>query len=604
MTSSHKRKDSKQNDLPPGLSSIWRLCKLGYRREPQLLLVAFVFSLLAALPDSLIAVWFALLGTGVLQNNRGRVITATVGLGISATATWLLRIIGTRVQRRFRDKVTIALESHVATLQASTATIEHHERPEYLDRLAMLRNQVFVLDHMYMSVFSTCGWILRLGVTIGLLVTIHPALILLAVCAIPTVYTSAWRPAVEREVWENRAWAQRLSRHLFMTATTAAPGKEVRVTGIGPQLVDDRRKAWEWWYAGVSKARWQSAIWHSLAWALFGSGYAAAVVFVAFGLKASAGTVLLVLAAGARLSAYVGGAVGEIGFLRSIWMDGAKRLAWLEDYVASLTASADLPVPSQLTKGIRFDKVSFAYPGTSRNVLENISIDLPSGAVVAIVGENGAGKTTIVKLLSKFYEPSSGAIYVDEQPLARIPAGGWRERLSGAYQDFFRFEFRARHSIGLGDLPRFDDVDAVSSAVERAGAEDVVARFPSGLETQLGRTWPEGVEVSFGQWQKIALARGFMRNEPLLVVLDEPTAALDAETEHALFERYAAAARGNGSSGRITVLISHRFSTVRMADLIIVLDGARVIETGSHDELIAKRGAYSELYGMQAAGYR
>jgi len=424
MTSSHKRKDSKQNDLPPGLSSIWRLCKLGYRREPQLLLVAFVFSLLAALPDSLIAVWFALLGTGVLQNNRGRVITATVGLGISATATWLLRIIGTRVQRRFRDKVTIALESHVATLQASTATIEHHERPEYLDRLAMLRNQVFVLDHMYMSVFSTCGWILRLGVTIGLLVTIHPALILLAVCAIPTVYTSAWRPAVEREVWENRAWAQRLSRHLFMTATTAAPGKEVRVTGIGPQLVDDRRKAWEWWYAGVSKARWQSAIWHSLAWALFGSGYAAAVVFVAFGLKASAGTVLLVLAAGARLSAYVGGAVGEIGFLRSIWMDGAKRLAWLEDYVASLTASADLPVPSQLTKGIRFDKVSFAYPGTSRNVLENISIDLPSGAVVAIVGENGAGKTTIVKLLSKFYEPSSGAIYVDEQPLARIPAGG------------------------------------------------------------------------------------------------------------------------------------------------------------------------------------
>ena len=153
-------------------------------------------------------------------------------------------------------------------------------------------------------------------------------------------------------------------------------------------------------------------------------------------------------------------------------------------------------------------------------------------------------------------------------------------------------------------MPRFDDVPAVTTAVDRAGAADVVSRLSAGLDTQLGPTWPEGVEVSFGQWQKIALARGFMRDDPLLVVLDEPTAALDAETEHALFERYSAASRGNGSDGRITILVSHRFSTVRMADLIVVLDGARVVETGSHEELIAKRGPYSELYGIQAAAYR
>jgi ATP-binding cassette subfamily B protein len=224
--------------------------------------------------------------------------------------------------------------------------------------------------------------------------------------------------------------------------------------------------------------------------------------------------------------------------------------------------------------------------------------------VVAIVGENGAGKTTLVKLLSKFYEPSSGAIFIDDQPLARMPAAEWRRHLSGAYQDFFRFEFRARHSIGLGDVPRMDDVPAVTVAVDRAGAGDVVSRFPSGLDTQLGPTWPQGVEVSFGQWQKLALARGFMRDEPLVIVLDEPTAALDAETEHALFERYAASARSNESDGRITILVSHRFSTVRMADLIVVLDGARVVETGSHDDLMAKRGTYAELYGIQAAAYR
>jgi len=144
----------------------------------------------------------------------------------------------------------------------------------------------------------------------------------------------------------------------------------------------------------------------------------------------------------------------------------------------------------------------------------------------------------------------------------------------------------------------------VTVAVDRAGAGDVVSRFPAGLDTQLGPTWPEGVEVSFGQWQKVALARGFMRDDPLLVVLDEPTAALDAETEHALFEQYSAAARKKGSDGRITILVSHRFSTVRMADLIVVLDGARVVEAGSHAELIAKRGTYSELYGIQAAAYR
>src|SRR6185312_10741361 len=245
---------------------------------------------------------------------------------------------------------------------------------------------------------------------------------------------------------------------------------------------------------------------HTLAWALFGSAYVGAVTFVAWGIKAPAGDVLLVLAAGARLSAYIGATVGEIGFLRGIWMDGSQRLAWLEDYAASLVSKADLPVPVELREGIRLDHVSFAYPGTDRLVLEDISLELPAGVVVAVVGENGAGKSTLVKLLAKFYEPTRGAIYVDGQPLARMPADAWRARLAGAFQDFFRFEFQARHSVGVGDVPRLDDEPAVVRAVERAGADDVVARLPAGLETQLGPTWPGGVEVSFGQWQKLALA--------------------------------------------------------------------------------------------------
>ena len=594
------------DEMPAGLSAMWRLCRLGYQHEPWLLLAAFVLALLAALPDSLLALWLALLGSGLIHHHHGLLVGAAVGLALSATATWVLRTVGTRVQRRFRDRVTIALESHVAGLQASIGTIAHQERPEYLDRLSVLRDQIFVLDHMYMSLFTTAGWILRLALTVGLLASISPVLILLALFAVPTVVTSSWRPGVERVVQERGARHDRLARHLFTTATTAAAGKEVRVTGIGPSLVTRRRSEWERWYGPLAGARWATAAWHTLAWSVFGGAYLGAVIYVSSTIHASVGAVLLVLAAGARLSAYIGGAVGEIGFLRGTWLDGSKRLVWLERYAESVVAAADLDPPARLREGVRFEHVSFVYPGTDRVVLDDVNLVLPAGAVVAVVGENGAGKSTLVKLLAKLYEPTAGAILVDDVPLARIRPVAWRERLAGAFQDFFRFELRARHSVGVGDVPRVDDGPAVTTAVDRAGADEVVARLAAGLETQLGPIWPEGVDVSFGQWQKLALARGFMRDEPLLLLLDEPTAALDAETEHALFERYADAVRREREreSGRITVLVSHRFSTVRMADLIVVLDGSRVVEAGSHEDLVARGGPYAELYGIQATSYR
>jgi ATP-binding cassette subfamily B protein len=591
---------------------MWRAWKRGYQAEPLMLHVAFGLSLLSALPDALLALWFKLLADGVMRGSRALVLGAALGLGISTAATWFLRVMSDRTQRRFRDRLTIALESHVAQLQASVITVAHQECPEYLDRLAILRDHVFVLDHLYMSLFSTCGWVLRLVVTILLLLSVHPALGLLAVFALPTVFTSTWRPGIEHAAEERGAASRRLARHLFEVATTAPPGKEVRVIGIGDSLVRKRREAWESWYKLVSRARWTSAIWHTLAWGIFGAAYIGAVIFISSWLHGTAAQVLLVLAAGSRLSAYIGATVGEIGFLRGIWLEGSRRLAWLEDYAASIADNTDAPVPKGLVRGIRLEQVSFSYPGSSRRALENVNLELPAGRVVAIVGENGAGKSTLVKLLCRMYQPDSGRILVDAVDLARMPAGEWRCRLGGAFQDFFRFEFQARHSIGVGDVARLEDQPAVSAAVARAGAGDVIDGLPDGLQTQLGPTWPGGVELSFGQWQKLALARGFMRDAPLLLMLDEPTAALDAETEHALFERYAAVARGgaapgntpNDRAGRITLLVSHRFSTVRMADLIVVLDGARIVEVGGHEELLARRGRYAELYGIQAAAYR
>ena len=597
MTSS-PRKD----DLPASLPSMWRLCRLGLRYEPTLMTWAFGLALVAAVPDALLALWFKLMADALAAGDATRLGLTSIALGISAAGTWFLRTVSTRVQRKFRDKITIALESHVARLQASIATIAHQEVPEYLDRIAMLRDQVFVLDHMYMAVFSMAGWILRLAVTIALLISVHPALVLVTVFALPTVFTSSWRPGVERAAQERAAPFNRLARHLFATATTAPPAKEVRLTGIGDRLIRERRAAWESGHGPIAAARWGSMAWHTTAWAIFAAGYVGSVVFVAAGLHASAGSVLLVLAAGARLSAYVGATVGELGFLRGFWVYGARRLAWLEDYAASLAPVEELPAPEQLERGIRFEHVSFAYPGTEKLALEDVTLDLPAGAVVAVVGENGAGKSTLVKLIAKMYEPTSGRILIDQVPLDRIAAESWRTKMAGAFQDFFRFELRARHSVGVGDVPRLDDEPAVTTAVARAGATEVIAQLGAGLDTQLGPTWPGGVEVSFGQWQRVALARAFMRDHPLVLVLDEPTAALDAETEHALFERYAGAART--ADGRLTILVSHRFSTVRMASHIVVLQGARVAEVGTHDELMARGSQYAELYRIQAAAYR
>ncbi len=312
------------------------------------MVVSFVLSQLAALPDALLALWLALLGKGVLEHRTGLMQGAAIGLGVSTAATWFLRTVSTRVQRRFRDKVTIALESHVARLQATVATVAHHERPEYLDRLSMLRNQVFVLDHMYMSLFSTLGWILRLGVTMALLASIHPALLLLAVFAIPTVLTSTWRPEVERSAQERGAQTSRLARHLFTIATTAPPGKEVRVTGIGERLITRPP-------GGVG------ALVRAGGGGPLGLGILARVGVgdLRPGVCGRGGLCLLVSPGAGQLGAagagrgcaavgYIGATVGEIGFLRGFWMDGSRRLAWLEDYAASVAASGDLPVPSVL----------------------------------------------------------------------------------------------------------------------------------------------------------------------------------------------------------------------------------------------------------------
>jgi ATP-binding cassette subfamily B protein len=256
-----------------------------------------------------------------------------------------------------------------------------------------------------------------------------------------------------------------------------------------------------------------------------------------------------------------------------------------------------------LRTGIRLESVDFAYPGSDEPVLRGIDLDLPAGSTVAIVGENGAGKTTLAKLLTGMYPPDSGRILVDGTDLETIPPDRWRERTTAVFQDFLRLSLEAREVVGVGDLPRSGDEEAVAAAVRRGGAQGVVDRLPDGLATPLGRWFTGGHELSGGQWQRLALARGQMRAAPLLTVLDEPTASLDAVAEARLFARFAEVSRTAREAGGVTVLISHRFSTVRMADLIVVLDDGRVIEAGDHDTLLRTGGTYAQLFTLQEHAY-
>jgi ATP-binding cassette subfamily B protein len=232
-----------------------------------------------------------------------------------------------------------------------------------------------------------------------------------------------------------------------------------------------------------------------------------------------------------------------------------------------------------------------------------VDLDLPAGSVVAIVGENGAGKSTLVKLLTGLYRPTDGEVLVDGVDLATLSGAAWRARCAGAFQDHVHLELVARESGTTGDLPALDSDERALRALDDAAASDVLVALPGGLATQLGSSWDDGTELSGGQWQRLAIARGMMRGDPLLLVLDEPTSALDAATEHALFEGYADAARRAGRRGAVTVLVTHRFSTVAAADLVVVLADGRVSEVGSHTELMARGGSYAQLYALQARGY-
>jgi len=548
---------------------------------------------------------------GVVAGDRTAVIRGAIMLAVLPGLAFLLGWCGTRARINLSARMGFVFDAKAAGVTAALPGLEHLERPDHLDRHQMVTQGSQALGGALNRILNLVSTFLRLVLGSLTMATVSPALLLLAVLGLPSLWFQTVSYRWSKAAQEGASPCRRLAQHLESVMSGAAGGREIRVFGIADQVAARRHSEELKAATLVNSARLKETPASFGLDVLASSAVVIGVLYtlsLAFDGRATAGDVALVLTLAANLPAQLVEIANQVGSFGKQSLLTVGRFLWLLDYAQEqkkVFAGTREP-PARLAEGIVLEKVSFRYPGTEHWVLRDFSARLDAGSVTAVVGDNGAGKTTLVKLLCRFYDPDEGRILVDGVDLREFDIEAWRSRLTMANQDFARLEMLARETVGVGLLESIDDEAAVRSAVDRAGGADVIERLESGLSTQLGRQWEGGTDLSMGQWQKLALARGLMRETPLLQLFDEPTASLDAGTEHALFERLTSASSGDATRdlGTVTVLVSHRFSTVRAADRILVIDEGQLVENGTHSELVRAAGLYAELYEIQAAAYR
>ncbi len=494
--------------------------------------------------------------------------------------------------------------------------LRHFEDAEFYDRLTRARREassrpIALITESFglvQSIITLVGY--------GALLLEFSTWAVLALC-VATIPATVAEMRYSKLAFKIRNWRSPESRRLMYLEYVLANdehAKEVKLFGLGPMLMDRYKVLSEQFYEQDRKLYVQRATW-TQALSLVGTGtfyaaYAAMALMAAAGKLTLGNMTLYVLAFRQGQQAFQSG-LGAIGSMyeHNLYMSN------LWEYLRLASAPEPIAVPrladrSQLSgtgtllgtgkgMGIELEDVGFQYPGKDAWALRHLNLSIPAGESLALVGENGAGKTTLVKLITRLYEPTEGRILLDGRDLRAWDVTELRKRFGVLFQDFNQYQLKVRENVGVGSVDHMEDAPRVARAVESGGAQEVVAALKDGLDAPLGRWFADGTELSGGQWQKIALARAFMREEADILVLDEPTAALDAEAEHAVFTRFRELARG-----RTTIVISHRFPTVRMANTIVVLDHGTIVETGTHDELVALGGRYARMFALQAEGYR
>jgi ATP-binding cassette subfamily B protein len=584
-----------------GFAHTPRTLGLVFRASPALFVTLAVTTLASAvLPLGVAWVGKRIIDAAVAHDAHGTVRNVAIELAIVAALALATQardlasqILGAR----------LSLDVNLDILEKATELeLVHFEDAKFYDQLTRARREastrpISVVRRVFLimqSVVTLAGYVALLvgysgWVVLGLVLATIPATVAEVRFGTKAFRMRNWRSPETRKLM-----------YLEYVLSNDEHAKEVKLFGLGPLFLERYRALGESFYSEDSRLNARRAAW---GWAL---SLLSTLAFYAAYAKMAFSAAIGAMTLGSMTLYMVSFRQGQQSFqsmlsaLTGVYEDNL----YMDNLFSFLAIPASAPRAktngvAKDERGIRFDDVSFRYPGRSEWTLRNLNLFIPEGRSIAIVGKNGAGKTTLIKLLTRLYEPTEGRILLDGKPLDAWERQALFRRIGVIFQNYNRYQLTAKENVGLGSVDEMDDDARVEGAVELGGASDVVKELKNGLGTQLGRWFNDGVDLSGGQWQRLALARAFMRRGADVLVLDEPTAALDAEAEHAVFERFARLTKG-----RTSILISHRFPTVRMADRIVVLENGAVVEQGTHDELVAAAGRYAHLFALQAQGYQ
>ena len=581
--------------LPPLLLEVWRT-------RPLFAATSLVCRLLLAfLPVALLYVSKLLVDEVVSGNASGlvwRYLAIEVALVLSTDLLGrLMGLCDSLLADLFTNQITIRLMKHAASLDLVT-----FEDPTFQDKLDRARRQTTDRLSMLFLIASLLQQVLSLIAMSASVIAFSPLFFAcLVISLIPVFWSESKFAALAYSLLYRWTPERRQIDYLRLLGASHTTAKEVKLFGLSGYLIDRADKLFQRFYAENRKLAIRRASVNYL-WGLLPNGaYYASFVYIlqqAIAKTITVGDLIFLTRAFSNSRTLLSSIFQNISRVAEQALYVRDLFDFFETKPALPVAVNPLPVPNPIREGFRFEDVHFGYPGAAKPVLNGISFHLAPGQKIALLGENGAGKTTLVKLLCRLYDPSAGRITLDGKDLRDYDPESLRQEIGVIFQDFLKYDATAGDNIGFGLIESLTDPARIDQASEKSYADSVISTLPSGYETMLGRRFEGGIELSQGQWQKIALARAYMRDAQLLI-LDEPTASLDARAEYEVFERFA-----NLTAGKSAVLISHRFSTVRMADLILVLEHGKILEQGSHEELLARGTRYAELFELQAAGFR
>jgi ATP-binding cassette, subfamily B, bacterial len=588
------------------LFTLRRLFALGWRLDRRRLLIGATLLLCGALATPLVAIAAGQLVDSVAHGRLGE----ATGWGLAGAAALAGELMLGHFAHLYYFELAELTEERFSRdllgLVNGTENLDHIDNPAFADRVDLLRQDIMQMRVTLQNGLQLGAIVAQTLLTAAALAILSPVLLLLPVVALVPVLLGRRAEAGLQAVREAQSPVTRAIRSLRRLAANPASQKEIRLSGGAGYLVRRQQVLLDGYGSAMARAYLRHALMRAAGQVVFALAYVAAVLWVyelARHGRASLGDVVLTVTLATQFNVQM---TAELELLGSVHRAavGLRRFVALADEAAASTApTATGTVPPSTGDGIRLDGVVFTYPGSTTEVLHGVDLHLPAGTSVALVGENGAGKSTLLKLLAGLYQPTRGRVLVDGVELATVAPAAWRERLAALFQDFARVELSLQHSVGIGRLPDVDSTPAVLAAADRAGAAALVDQL--GTDTVLGTGYADGRELSGGQWQSIGFARTLMRTDPILLTLDEPAAALDALAEQRLVDAYqATAAEVAATVGGVTVFVTHRMSTVRLADRIVVLDAGRVVEHGSHAELLERGGRYAQLWTLQSRAYR